>query len=327
LEKDYAQCDIIKSDPVVTYKETITAKSSQQCLVKSQNKHNRIFANSENMVEGLQEAIEKGEITPEDDVKGRAKRLVEEFEWEKDDALKIWGFGTDNTGPNLLVDMSKAVQYMSEIKDSMVTAFQGATKNGILTDENMRGFRVNVVDCELHADAIHRGGGQILPAARRLFYACELTSQPTLYEPIFMCEITAPMESMGGVYQCLNQRRGQVLDSEQITGTPLNLVTILIKLRSKLTCQSPSRSVSPVPSEVPPRQGLPTVRLPSLGAHQGYASRCRIQGRNFGQGHQKEKGTQGGYPSPCRLSRQDVINVHIKPFGYIFFRDFWARAH
>jgi len=224
LEKDYAQCDIIKSDPVVTYKETITAKSSQQCLVKSQNKHNRIFANSEPLVEGLQEAIESGLITPEDDVKVRAKKLCEEFGWEKDDALKIWGFGTDNTGPNLLIDMSKAVQYMNEIKDSMVTAFQGATKNGILTDENMRGLRVNVVDCELHADAIHRGGGQILPAARRLFYACELTSQPTLYEPIFMCEITAPMESMGGVYQCLNQRRGQVLDSEQITGTPLNLI-------------------------------------------------------------------------------------------------------
>jgi len=37
------------------------------------------------------------------------------------------------------------------------------------------------------------------------------------------------MEAMGGVYQVLNQRRGQVLDSEQISGTPLNLVpTFLI---------------------------------------------------------------------------------------------------
>ena len=29
LEKDYAQCDIIKSDPVVTYKETMTEVSSK----------------------------------------------------------------------------------------------------------------------------------------------------------------------------------------------------------------------------------------------------------------------------------------------------------
>jgi elongation factor 2 len=120
--------------------------------------------------------------------------------------------------------MSKAVQYMGEIKDSMVSAWQGATRNGVLTEENMRGFRSNVTDCELHADSIHRGAGQILPCARRLFYACELSSVPSLLEPIFLCEITAPMEAMGGVYQVLNQRRGQVLDSEQITGTPLNLI-------------------------------------------------------------------------------------------------------
>jgi len=54
----------------------------------------------------------------------------------------------------------------------MVSAFQGATKNGVMTEENMRGLRCNITDSDLHADAIHRGGGQILPAARRLFYAC-----------------------------------------------------------------------------------------------------------------------------------------------------------
>jgi elongation factor 2 len=135
-------------------------------LTKSQNKHNKIYANGEPLVEGHLEAVEKGDITPDYDVKNRAKRPCEEFEWEKDDALKIWGFGPDNTGPNVVVDMSKAMQYMNEIKDSVVSAWQGATKNGVLTEENMRGFRVNVTDCELHADAIHRGGGQILPCAR-----------------------------------------------------------------------------------------------------------------------------------------------------------------
>lgn len=251
LEKDYAQCDIIKSDPVVTYKETVTESNKFSCLAKSQNKHNRVHAYGETMVEELQEAIEKGDITPDDDVKTRAKKLTEEFGWEKEDALKIWGFGPDNTGPNMVVDMSKAVQYMNEIKDSMVSAWQGATKNGVLTEENVRGFRVNVTDCELHADAIHRGAGQILPCARRLYYACELTSGPSLYEPIFMCEITAPMEAMGGVYQILNQRRGQVLDSEQITGTPLNLVNSFNYLRLRHIFQSPNPSVSPEPSEVP----------------------------------------------------------------------------
>jgi len=50
----------------------------------------------------------------------------------------------------------------------------------------MRGIRVNITDVELHSDSIHRGGGQIIPAARRLYYAAELTAKPRLMEPIFM---------------------------------------------------------------------------------------------------------------------------------------------
>ena len=48
---------------------------------------------------------------------------------------------------------------MSEIRDSCESAWQWATKEGVMCEENMRGVRINVVDCVLHADAIHRGGG------------------------------------------------------------------------------------------------------------------------------------------------------------------------
>lgn len=41
---------------------------------------------------------------------------------------------------------------------------------------------------------------------------------------MFICEITAPVDAMGGIYSCLNQRRGIVTEEEQVTGTPLNLV-------------------------------------------------------------------------------------------------------
>lgn len=224
LEKDYAQCDIIKSDPVVTYKETMTAESSQPAMTKSQNKHNRIHGTSAPLHEDLPDLIENGEISPTQDIKVRGKRLAEEFGWEKDDTAKIWCFGPDNAGPNVVVDVTKGVQYMNEIKESMVSAFQWSSKQGVLCEENIRGMRFNVFDCELHTDAIHRGGGQIMPTARRLYYALEMLSEPTLLEPIFSCDITAPSDCMGGVYQSLNQRRGQVVEEIQITGTPLNLV-------------------------------------------------------------------------------------------------------
>ena len=230
LEKDYAQCEIIKSDPVVTYKETMTSENSQPVMTKSQNKHNRLHGTSAPLHEALPDLIENGEISPTQDIKLRGKRLVDEFGWEKDDTTKIWCFGPDNTGPNMVVDLTKAVAYMNEIKESIVSSFQWSSKQGVLCEENIRGMRFNIVDCELHTDAIHRGGGQLMPAARRLFYALELVSEPSLLEPIFSCDITAPSDCMGGVYQSLNQRRGQVVEEIQITGTPLNLVTLYSNL-------------------------------------------------------------------------------------------------
>ena len=53
----------------------------------------------------------------------------------------------------------------------------------------MRGIRFNIHDVTLHADAIHRGGGQIIPTARRCFLACVLTAEPRLLEPIYLVEI------------------------------------------------------------------------------------------------------------------------------------------
>lgn len=53
----------------------------------------------------------------------------------------------------------------------------------------MRAIRFEIHDVTLHADAIHRGGGQIIPTARRVLYACQLSAQPRLMEPIYLVEI------------------------------------------------------------------------------------------------------------------------------------------
>lgn len=53
----------------------------------------------------------------------------------------------------------------------------------------MRGVRFDVHDVTLHTDAIHRGGGQIIPTARRVLYACQLTAEPRLLEPVYLVEI------------------------------------------------------------------------------------------------------------------------------------------
>jgi len=171
--------------------------------------------------DGLAEAVEGGQITSRDEPKERAKKLSEEYGWDPTDARKIWCFGPEGSGANLLVDQTKAAQFLNEIKDSCVTAFQWATKEGVLAEENMRAIRFNIQDVTLHADAIHRGGGQIIPTMRRVCYAACLTAQPRLMEPVYLVEIQCPEHAMGGIYGVLNRRRGHVFGEEQRAGTPL----------------------------------------------------------------------------------------------------------
>jgi len=221
LEEEYAKCPIKKGNPVVTYKETVTDESSQMCLSKSPNKHNRLFVKCGPLTDDLSDLIEAEKCGPKTEVKERTRILVDQFEWDKQDATKIWCFGPDTNGPNILVDTAKGVQFLNEIKDSMEAAFQWATREGALADEHMRGLRFNIHDVTLHTDAIHRGGGQIIPTARRVFYASELTAEPRLQEPVFICEIQTPDDAVGAIYQTLTQRRGIVVSEEPIIGTPL----------------------------------------------------------------------------------------------------------
>ena len=221
LVEDYAKIEIVKSDPVVPYKETVTNKSSQICLAKSPNKHNRLYVVAEPLSEKLVEEIENGDIKPTDELKVTARTLIDKYEWDQHDAKKLWVFGPDQCGPNFLVDQTKSVQFLNEIRDSMESAFQNVTKEGVLAEESLRGVRFNIQDVELHNDAIHRGGGQIIPTARRVYYASEITAKPRYQEPIYLCNISTPQDVMSGVYQCFSQRRGVVFNEESVQGTPL----------------------------------------------------------------------------------------------------------
>ncbi|XP_046856113.1 elongation factor 2-like [Xenia sp. Carnegie-2017] len=224
LEEDHAGIPLKKSDPVVSYRETVTAESSQVCLSKSPNKHNRLFMKAAPLPDGLPEDIDKGDVYPTQDMKARARYLAEKYDFDLSEARKIWCFGPETSGPNMVIDVSKGVQYLNEIKDSVIGGFQWASKEGPLCEENLRGVRFNIHDVTLHADAIHRGAGQIMPTARRCIYACVLTASPGLLEPVYLCEIQCPENAVGGIYGVLNRRRGHVFEENQVAGTPMFVV-------------------------------------------------------------------------------------------------------
>jgi len=228
LRDDFMKGAPIKiGKPVVSFCEAISQKSSQDCLSKSPNKHNRISMNAQPLNEEFAVAVDKSEINPEDDAKVRARTLSETWpeDWSVGDARSIWCFGCPPDGKaNVLVDMTKGVAYLAEIKDSMVGAFGQATLGGCIAEETLRAIRFNFLDVTLHADAIHRGAGQIMPPTKRVMYACQLVSKPIMMEPMYVCDITVPTNAVSGVYETLNARRGQVEGQDDRPGTPLTKV-------------------------------------------------------------------------------------------------------
>mmetsp|Transcript_20308 Transcript_20308/g.30015 ORF Transcript_20308/g.30015 Transcript_20308/m.30015 type:complete len:860 (+) Transcript_20308:59-2638(+) len=221
LQEDFMGTSVRVSDPVVSYRETVTGKSTQTCLSKSPNKHNRLYMEAEPLIDGLCDAIESGAMNIKDDVKTRARNLADNFEWDVTEARKIWAFGPEGVGTNVIVDQTKGVNYLNEIRESVNGGFNWGMGSGPFSDEQVRGIRFNLMDVVLHADAIHRGMGQIMPTSRRVVFACMYVSSPAILEPVYLCEIQCPQDAMGGCYSVLTRRRGHVFAEEQKPGTPM----------------------------------------------------------------------------------------------------------
>merc|ERR1711862_420048 len=233
LQNDFMGTEVKVSDPVVSFRETCSSKSSQICLAKSANKHNRLFVEADALGPDLCLAIDNDEIAAGADPKVQGRKMADEYGWDVTEARKIWAFGPEGTGPNLFVDTTKGVNYLLEIKESVVGGFAWATQSGPLCEEQMRGVRFNLMDVVLHADAIHRGMGQIMPTARKVCFSSMLTAEPSILEPVYLCNISVPQDAMGNVYGVLTQRRGHVFSEEQRPGTPqMTLLAYLPVLES-----------------------------------------------------------------------------------------------
>jgi elongation factor 2 len=203
--------------PIVGFCETITSQSSQICLGKSPNKHNRLYFTAQPLPKQLINAIEQNEIDCSD-LKQFTKQLLQ---YESSETIpKIWHVYKTN----ILVDLTHGLQYLNEIKDSVVSAFEAVVNESILCCEPLRGVRFNLVDAVLHADTVHRGQGQIIPTTKRVLMAALLASTPTLYEPVFLAEIQTDKEVVGRIYSCVAKRRGNVIEEIPRIGTPLILI-------------------------------------------------------------------------------------------------------
>merc|ERR1719161_1267905 len=67
LEEDHAQIPLRKSDPVVSFRESVTGESDRMCLSKSPNKHNRLYMKASPLGEELAQEIDDDKVSSKHD--------------------------------------------------------------------------------------------------------------------------------------------------------------------------------------------------------------------------------------------------------------------
>ncbi|KAL2826780.1 elongation factor 2 [Aspergillus cavernicola] len=216
------------------YREGIKAESAQICMSRSVNKKIHLFAKASPMPQAITNDIENGIIHTDGESKKRSKYLVEYHHWDRNKARKIWSFGPDNNVPNLLVESTVGVQYVTEIRDATVSGFQWATREGPICEEPLRSVRIDIMDATIMADSIYRGSGQLIPTMRRVVHGSVLRANPFLYEPVYHVEIHVPGTSVGHVYQVIEDRQGRVFKESSMPGSPMRILEAYIHVNQAL---------------------------------------------------------------------------------------------
>lgn len=68
----------------------------------------------------------------------RARYLADTYSWDVSEARKIWAFGPEGTGTNIFVDVTKGVNYLGEIRESVIGGFNWAMNEGPMTEEKVK---------------------------------------------------------------------------------------------------------------------------------------------------------------------------------------------
>jgi len=230
LRQVYSDIEVKVADPITSFRETVMETSSLKCFAETTNKRNKLTFIAEPLDDGLAEQLELGKINPRWDKKKQGRFFQTRYNWDLLSSRSVWAFGDSPThGTNILMDDTLPSEVdkklLTTCKSSIVQGFQWATREGPLCEEPVRGTKIKILDATLADKPIHRGGGQIIPTARRTVHSSILTATPRLMEPVYRLQILCPGSIVDSIQPVLSRRRGHIVRDRPISGTMLYSVT------------------------------------------------------------------------------------------------------
>mmetsp|Transcript_3279 Transcript_3279/g.11891 ORF Transcript_3279/g.11891 Transcript_3279/m.11891 type:complete len:991 (-) Transcript_3279:75-3047(-) len=228
LRELYSEVEVKVADPVVSFCETVVETSSLKCFAETPNRKNKLTFIAEPLEKGLAEDIEDGKVKIDWPKKKLGSFFQTEYDWDLLAARSIWAFGPEKNGPNVLLDDTLPSEVdkglLASVKDSIVQGFQWGAREGPLCDEPVRNVKFKILDAAVAQEPMNRGGGQIIPTARRVAYSAFLMATPRLMEPVYYVEVQTPADCMSAIYTVLSKRRGHVTADVPKPGTPIYIV-------------------------------------------------------------------------------------------------------
>ncbi|MEW5955525.1 MAG: elongation factor EF-2 [Candidatus Micrarchaeota archaeon] len=240
IQKDKG-IEIVTSPPIVVYHETIFGQGPE-LEGKSPNKHNKFRIEVEPLEEGVKKAFNEGEIDEKMKGKDLQERLIKAG-LPRDEAKKVLALHENN----VFIDATKGVQYLQDIMELLIQAFEEAVEQGPLAKEKCIGVKVKLTDATIHVDPAHRGPAQIIPAVKRPIYAGILQAKCALLEPKQKLVVNSPSDYMSGIINQIQGRRGQIQDmiqeGEAVTIESLVPVAEMFGFASEIRSASQGRAV------------------------------------------------------------------------------------
>jgi elongation factor 2 len=199
--------ELAVSNPIAAYRESIL-KPGAVVMARSPNKLNKFWVQVEPLESEIVELMDGG---------GFAGGTVQEqiADAIAEDKENLWAVDKYR---NLLVDLTRNVESINEVRDSVISGFHWACSNGPLCEESMRGLKVKLLDAHVHGDPLQRESMQVVRAVSRAILGSSLTAEPVLLEPVYEIEVSAPTEWFGTSSRIVTQRRGKIRATGQKGG-------------------------------------------------------------------------------------------------------------
>jgi elongation factor 2 len=191
------------SSPIVAYRESVLDQG-QIVTTKSPNKCNSFRVRVKPLKNEAIELMEKGTLVEETGRRQIEGILQEELE-------SVWALDEYR---NILINLTRNVQNLHEVKDSIISGFHWACRTGPLCEEPLRGVKVELLDAQLHQEPKQREPTQIMRAISRAILGSVLTAKPVLLEPIYKINVSVSDQWFGTCSKILINRRGKILTTE-----------------------------------------------------------------------------------------------------------------